>query len=74
MTTGELVTFAILAALVIAVAVIGRRMQSVQPPPGSTRDQRQSGSTAPAPEPSAGTQDMHETGTRLSSVPTRDGR
>ena len=35
MSTGELVTFAILVVIVVLVALVGRRMQVVQPPPGA---------------------------------------
>lgn len=35
MDTRELVTFAILVLVVVVVAVVGRKMQSVQPPPGA---------------------------------------
>ena len=71
MTTGELVTFAILAVIVIAVAAIGRRMQSVQPPASSTRDPQQSDATAPAAQSPAGTHALDETGTLPSRPPTR---
>ena len=36
MVTGELITFGILIVLVVVVAVVGRRIQTVQPAPGGS--------------------------------------
>ena len=36
MVTGELVTFGILVVLVVVVALVGRRIQTVQPAPGGS--------------------------------------
>ena len=35
MVTGELVTFGILVVLVVVIALVGRRIQTVQPAPGA---------------------------------------
>jgi hypothetical protein len=35
MLTGELVTFGILVVFVVVIALVGRRIQTVQPPPGA---------------------------------------
>lgn len=47
MNTGELVTFAILVLIVVGIALVGRRVQVVQPPPGvkTTADHAAAGVT-----------------------------